>query len=586
MIREYTVLHLFAGIGGAALGFQNAEADHKGLKGRFRTLAGIDVDAAACADFEALTGAPGYIMDLFSRKDYRAFHSAKPPEGWAEVEPGDLRLATDGVHPDVVFLSPPCKGFSGLLPEKSAKSAKYQALNNLVVRGLRLVLDAYIEDLPGIIIMENVPRITSRGKALLIKVKALLVSHGYLLHEASHDCGELGGLGQKRKRYLLIARRPERLPSFVYRPPKRALLSIGDILGPLPLPDAPEMGPMHRCPRLTWKTLLRLALIPAGGDWRDLKNIGDYDIVPWAGDMQVCTWDAPGKTVTGSSRVGTRAGSYAVGDPRGTHNNVYRVTHWDRPAGCVTGASNVGSGAVSVADPRGRHHNHYRIVPWDRPAGCVTGAHHVAGGAACVADPRVHDFSARAGSLGVVAWDKPASTITGRASVTSSNCPASVADPRYGCQPRGNTKGPLGVLKWGEPGGTVFGALDIHAGAAAVADPRLPADHERPDSPPVIIALDGTWHRPLTTLELAALQGFPLTMPDGTPLKLQGRADDKWRERIGNAVPPPAAEAMAREMLHALLSAELGSNYTLPYGGIWVSEESKTQTTGGDHAKT
>ena len=90
------------------------------------------------------------------------------------------------------------------------------------------------------------------------------------------------------------------------------------------------------------------------------------------------------------------------------------------------------------------------------------------------------------------------------------------------------------------------------------------------DPPPVIIALDGTWHRPLTTLELAVLQGFPLVMPDGSPLRLAGNSDARWRERIGNAVPPPAAEAIAEEILLSFLASEIKDEWQLSAKGIWV----------------
>jgi len=149
--KEFTVVHLFAGIGGAALGFQQAREEYKGLVGRFRTLVGIDVDPEACADFEALTGAPAVEMDLFARSDYEAFHGSKPPDDWREATAEDILAATGGECPDVVFLSPPCKGFSGLLPNKKAVTPKYQALNNLVIRGLKLTLEAFSGDLPACI---------------------------------------------------------------------------------------------------------------------------------------------------------------------------------------------------------------------------------------------------------------------------------------------------------------------------------------------------------------------------------------------------------------------------------------------------
>ena len=106
-MRQYTVLHLFSGIGGAALGFQQARQEYKGMVGQFQTLAGIDCDPEACQDFQALTGAPAVQMDLFSRDDYISFHGQEPPEDWQEATPSDLFEATGRVYPDVVFLSPP-----------------------------------------------------------------------------------------------------------------------------------------------------------------------------------------------------------------------------------------------------------------------------------------------------------------------------------------------------------------------------------------------------------------------------------------------------------------------------------------------
>lgn len=453
---EYGVLHLFCGIGGGAIGFQQAVEEYKGMVGRFRTLAGIDVDPEACEDFEALTGAPAVQMDLFTRTDYKAFHGHEPPAGWQEATAEDLLGATGGEYPDVVFLSPPCKGFSGLLPEKTAKTEKYQALNRLVVRGLALTMEAFGDDPPSIIMLENVPRITSRGEWLLRQVKRLLGRHGYAFHEGYHDCGEIGGLAQHRKRYLLIARHPEKVKPFIYQPPKQRVKSIGEVIGPMLMPDDPRAGKMHRLPRLQWKTWVRLALISAGGDWRDLEKI------------------APEQYRLKHT-------------PR---DGVYRVIRWEEPATTIIGSAAVGK----------------------------------SNGAACVADPRL-GCRCRNGSYGVQAWDRPANTVT---------------------------------------------SADIHAGCAAVADPRIPEDHERPDPPPVIIAPDGTWHRPMTTLELATLQGFPLTMSDGRPLELAGNSDARWRERIGNAVPPPAARAIGGTILRALLPMVKGEEFVLGTTDIWV----------------
>lgn len=83
----------------------------------------------------------------------------------------------------------------------------------------------------------------------------------------------------------------------------------------------------------------------------------------------------------------------------------------------------------------------------------------------------------------------------------------------------------------------------------------------------VIRALDGTWHRPFTTLELAALQS--LVDPE-EHLELDGLSDSAWRERIGNAVPPDAAAAIAAVMGKTLLLAWSGETFVLSAEPIWV----------------
>ncbi len=581
--REYGVFHLFCGIGGGALGFGGAEVEWRGLHGRFRTLGGIDVDPEACADFEALTGVRATRMDLFTRADYTAFHGEEPPEDWREATPADIRAAAGGRLPDVVFTSSPCKGLSALLPKKQAESRKYEALNNLTVRGIRLALDAWADRPPRLIIFENVPRITSRGAPLLARIKDLLGDAGYAVVDGYHDAGEIGGLSQHRRRYLLVARHAKRLPAFLYQPPKRRVHSIGHALRELLPPDDPAAGPMHRLPRLQWLTWVRLALIPAGGDWRDLQGIepGSYTIEPvrcphFTHVARVTGWEEPAGAVTGGT--GPWQGAASVADPRlpgGHWRGHYRVVRWNGPSRTVTGQSAaLGSNAgMAVADPRLGHEPRkgvFQVAPWAEPAGTVVGAASVRGsnGVAAVADPRIPDRPERhSGDLTVRVWDDPAQTVTGEDSVGSGA--QSVADPRLTCTPH---NGAYGVVAWDDPAPTVTASGDVHAqGAAAVADPRLPSDREQ--GAWVIVAEDGTWHRPLTTLELAVLQGFPAEFPDGRPLALAGSSQARWRERIGNAVPPPAARAIGEMMLQAMVPCTAGGlTFVLSAVGtaIWI----------------
>ncbi|KTC38596.1 hypothetical protein AO265_17380 [Pseudomonas sp. ABAC61] len=53
-------------------------------------------------------------------------------------------------------------------------------------------------------------------------------------------------------------------------------------------------------------------------------------------------------------------------------------------------------------------------------------------------------------------------------------------------------------------------------------------------------------------------------------LELDGLSDQAWRERIGNAVPPAAAEAIAQVMGTTLLLAEAGETFMLSNMPVWV----------------
>jgi hypothetical protein len=144
-----------------------------------------------------------------------------------------------------------------------------------------------------------------------------------------------------------------------------------------------------------------------------------------------------------------------------------------------------------------------------------------------------------------------------------------VADPRpNGIPQKGDhylTGGHYGVVGWQETSGAVASAACHDNGRWSVADPRMPEATDKLVC--VIRSIDGTWHRPFTTLELAALQS--LVEPE-EQLELDGLSDSDWRERIGNAVPPAAAEAIAGVMGTTLLLAWSGETFMLSSQAIWV----------------
>lgn len=350
--------------------------------------------------------------------------------------------------PFFLFLSPPCKGLSGLLPQAKSASDKYQALNYLTVNGLELALracDEYGGGVPAVIQLENVPRITSRGKPLLKRIKKLLEKFGYEVSiRADHNLGEIGGLGQRRVRFLLMARDPKQIPNVIYYPAPKPMRTIGDVIGPLPAPDDTEAGgPLHKLPRLQWKTWMRLALIPAGGDWRDLQKVDwrNLRIVhePRPGAYSVAEWDKSSGAVTGTAGPGRSNGVTAVADPRLQINgdgktNLLRVQSVDEPADCVTGATGPHQGAPCISDPTlpertGRHPAKYRIVRIDEPAPCVTGTR-LGSGAIAVADPSINT-GLMPDSYGVQAWNETAKTV--RAANRIMQAAGSIADTLIRC---------------------------------------------------------------------------------------------------------------------------------------------------------
>lgn len=577
--REIRHFHLCGAIGAGAKGFQRASVRVGNLQAKFRCIGSVDVDAAACRDFRRIVGVDATVMDLFSREQYVAWHGHQPPAGWREATPADIRRAAGNERPHIVFTSSPCKGFSGLLNESKSKTAKYQALNELALRTVWLAMEAWSDDPPEFFLLENVPRIATRGRHLLDQMTSMLRHYGYAVAETTHDCGELGGLAQSRKRFLLVARHQAKVPPFLYEPPCRPLRGVGTVLDRCPLPgDVAAAGPMHRLPALQWKTWVRLAFVQAGSDWRSLRDLRvadgvlqDFCLVPEAqwnnGVLGVQRWDEPSGTVAGASRPSN--GNFAVADPRfeGSEKSFgqYGVRRWGETSGAVIGVKSPGQGTYSVADPRphdGPLFSKYKVTPWANNTGTVIGGDDQ--GAYAVADPRQpgQPFAKYA----VTRYSDASGTVIGGS--TTGQGAFAVADPRPHLDRSAGhylTGGHYGVVPYDATSYAVTGSACHDNGHWSVADPRMPAPADKLQA--MIRSIDGTWHRPFTTYELAALQS--LVDPE-VQFELDGLSDQAWRERIGNAVPPAASEAIAGVMGRTLLAAWSGQTFFLDAMPIWV----------------
>jgi site-specific DNA-cytosine methylase len=483
MSKTYTFGVLFAGLGGLSKGFSDA-----GMRQAFA----VDFDAAACRDHETITGDPCTLGDL------------------ATMTPAQLR-ALSPVRPDVLVSSPPCVAFSGCLPAAQSVTPEYLAISSLAFRGIWLALEAWQDSPPPLILIENVPRIQSRGREWLDDLAVILESYGYAWRETTHDCGELGGLAQHRRRFLGVARHKAQVPEFLYEPPVQRVRGVGEVLEslPVPVPGGIEGGPMHKLQRLSLLNWVRLALIPAGKDWRALPERVEVACKPRSG--------------------------------------VYGVHGWQAASGTVVGEARIDNGMWAVADPR----------------------------SACVR---------REGALGVTHWASPTHAVIGAASIQ--NTALQVADPRL-TKRSGRQNGGYGVNTWGDGAHAVIGTAKLDVSWVSVADPRLPIvdlseavdlSDKRPIHA-VIEAADGTWHRPMTTLELACLQGFDPVDASGAQLQLDGKSERGWRKRIGNAVPPPAAQAIAASCLRTLIACAAGG-LLLCGQPIWVDRQREARWVG------
>lgn len=608
--RVYKVVTFFSGSGFKTLGLLRSRS---ALGSRFVSIGAFDLDELACADFEIMTGHRAQVVDL------------------GVINPEQLAERCDG-EPDVVVMSPPCTGYSGCLGESLSKTEKYKALNELALRAINLALETWTNK-PGIILLENVPRMVTRGADILAQIIALLRAAGYEVDLRPHDCGEWGGLAQSRQRLLLVARLRSKVASHMLMPPNLGLRPMSEVLWqlPVPLPGSDAGGRLHRLPKLAPINWVRLAGIRSTKDWRDIPSAIRYQ-------QREAKPRVRGRKTRQNGGFGVnddRGPAHSVLGERGIHNVMHSVTDpriakkrfadmlgVQDPA--VAGKTVLGDGTIhnsasAVADPRlGHAPRDGGALGVEDPAGpghTVLGVPGIHNGFASICDPR-SECKRYDNALGVSNVGAPyKSPIIG--SMQIHNNPSSICDPRLAHDPR---RGSYEVQDPARPSKVVRGEHSIRQAPSAIADGRLfvPTHHllagqaldvSRDEwvngdfelvGPPiairskgracwlVIVAPDGTFHRPMTTLELAMLMGAPVWHRPGDPTELAiGEEGGQWldlhgndaqvRKHVGNGVPIPTATAMGNTMLEVL---DAGTNeiFRLSSGGVWVAPESESVT--------
>lgn len=463
---------------------------------------------------------PDGLIELDGRRYFRyeiwaeVFEWVTPPVGWKEFTPDDLvRLFGDEL--DAIFASMPCQGNSRLKSEEDANELPSRALNGLVPRAFYLVSLAPFKTPVKVMFSENVPGIKQRSAHLLAEMNKSANGLDYETQHGDHDTGKVCGGPQSRPRHFWAQRHKTACPPFLYTPPERKLASIMDYLRDKPMPGDPAGGANHDIPKLNFLTWLRLALIKAGGDWKDIPGPGEWLLRTFDGRVvppeafcrpavdkkgnpkvdkhgkQKIEWFWPDATVWGKVFVAELlpgAKHYADvrlrHNPMGNGNGAYWVLDPDKPSGTITGDPRPGKsgGASCMADTRlsadlrcpekqDRHASHLRVTPADGQIGAVTGATHLANGAPSVSDLRLA-FRENRHSTKYEVWNgaRPSDVVT-TSDRLGSGAP-SLADIRVGLEtPKFNDA--YNVRAEGDASKTISGGTDPGGGGHSFADPRI-----------------------------------------------------------------------------------------------------------------
>ena len=251
-----SVIELFAGAGGLALGMEKA-----GLKAN--SLIEIDKDAVATLRYN------------------------RP--NWNVTQADISKVSYDEISADVVTGGFPCQAFSyagkGLGLEDTRGTLFYEFA--------RCVKEVQ----PKLFLAENVRGLISHQKGKTFKyVLSVLESLGYnvqyrLLNAVNYD------VPQKRERVIIVGTRPG--TRFQYPAPAPRILTLRDALKDVPPSEGMKYSP---------KKAAVLALVPPGGCWRDLPEdiqksymMKSYYLTGGrTGMARRISWDEPSLTLTTS----------------------------------------------------------------------------------------------------------------------------------------------------------------------------------------------------------------------------------------------------------------------------------------------
>jgi len=279
-----TAIDIFAGCGGATLGFKNVG---------FEVRAAVELDSVACSTYRMNHSEVNLLECDVRRLTADQILSA------ANLESGQTT---------VLLGCPPCQGFS-----RQSRSGAHDDRNRLVWRFISLA----IKIAPEFIAFENVPGLSNGvGRLRWARAKGLLQSAGYQLVEGIVDSASYG-IPQFRKRLVMLACRdssprlciPEATHSSPDKCRKNGLVpwtTTREAFNKLPPAGSYEVDAidsLHQAPRHKEIVLQRLRHIPHDGGGR--KSLPDSLVLQChkshSGHWDVygrMRWDKPSPTLT------------------------------------------------------------------------------------------------------------------------------------------------------------------------------------------------------------------------------------------------------------------------------------------------
>ena len=282
-----TAIDLFAGGGGLTVGLKRAG---------FKVKTAVEIDKHACAT-------------------YRANHPEVKliEQNITSLSGVQLCKLADGAKVDLLAGCPPCQGFTSL-----NRSGKDDPRNLLILEMSRLAAEV----MPRAIMMENVPRLTTKGEVLYQQLKTRLESLGYFLKESVNvlEAADFG-VPQRRRRLVLLAGHGFNisLPNPTHSKTEKGGLprwkSVRDTIGdsaalgtPITTLEATKLGSLSKSPwhvvrSLSPRNVERIKAAESGKSWTSIPerlrpqcHQGTYRGFPNVyGRME---WDQPSPTIT------------------------------------------------------------------------------------------------------------------------------------------------------------------------------------------------------------------------------------------------------------------------------------------------